>query len=197
MLVFVVRHPFRCSCVHHLCHEKILFGWIEKTEDGYSCKTRSKGWMDFSGFRTPEVEASSCGGSVAVRQIFADPVGPPLPAGEASVQLPYNRTAMTKPFDPATGRDCNVRSLPPAGRTGKDPVRRRTLLRIMQDERRHCEVLRSRTGRTVTPDPKRVLWYVGMVRCWDGLSWSGRWSSVRKARRQAIRSIPNARSSCG
>lgn len=34
----------------------------------------------------------------------------------------------------------------------------------MQDERRHCEVLRSRTGRTVTPDPKRVLWYVGMVR---------------------------------
>ena len=43
----------------------------------------------------------------------------------------------------------------------KDPVRRRTLLRIMQDERRHCEVLR---GRTVAPDPKRVWWYVGMVR---------------------------------
>ena len=46
----------------------------------------------------------------------------------------------------------------------KDPVRRRTLLRIMHDERRHCEVLKSRTGRTVAPDSKRVFWYVGMVR---------------------------------
>lgn len=81
------------------------------------------------------------------------------------MQLPYNRTAMTKNLL-TLQRDettlCEVyRRL--AG-LEKDPVRRRTLLRIMQDERRHCEVLRSRTGRTVTPDPKRVLWYVGMVR---------------------------------
>lgn len=46
----------------------------------------------------------------------------------------------------------------------KDPVCRQTLRRIMQDERRHCDVLKSRTGREVTPDPKRVFWYVGMVR---------------------------------
>ena len=46
----------------------------------------------------------------------------------------------------------------------KDPVRRGTLLRIMYDERRHCEVLSSRTGHTMAPDPKRVFWYVGMAR---------------------------------
>ena len=46
----------------------------------------------------------------------------------------------------------------------KDPVRRRTLLRIMHDENRHCEVLKSRTGRDMAPDTKRVLWYVCMVR---------------------------------
>lgn len=46
----------------------------------------------------------------------------------------------------------------------KEPRRRQTLLRIMRDEMRHCEVLRSGTGREVAPDPKRVLWYVWMVR---------------------------------
>lgn len=49
------------------------------------------GWI-FFGFSDPEVEASSCGGSVAVRQIFCGPrsVGPPLPgrgvAGEITTQ---------------------------------------------------------------------------------------------------------------
>lgn len=46
----------------------------------------------------------------------------------------------------------------------KDPSRRQTLLRIMHDERRHCEVLKSNTGHDVAPDPKRVFWYVRMVR---------------------------------
>lgn len=46
----------------------------------------------------------------------------------------------------------------------RDPIRRQALLRIMHDERRHCEVLRVGTGREVAPDPMRVLWYVWMVR---------------------------------
>lgn len=46
----------------------------------------------------------------------------------------------------------------------KNPVRRQVLLDIMHDERRHCEVLRCGTGRDVAPDPKRVMWYVWMVR---------------------------------
>lgn len=46
----------------------------------------------------------------------------------------------------------------------KDPARRQRLLRIMEDERRHCEVLRRGTGRDVVPDPRRVFWYVWMVR---------------------------------
>lgn len=46
----------------------------------------------------------------------------------------------------------------------KDPDRRQTLLRIMHDERRHCEVLRGGTGRDLQPDPMRVGWYVGLFR---------------------------------
>lgn len=46
----------------------------------------------------------------------------------------------------------------------KDPARRQTLLRIMHDERRHCEVLKNNTGHDVAPDPKRVFWYVRMAR---------------------------------
>lgn len=46
----------------------------------------------------------------------------------------------------------------------KDPARRQTLRRIMEDEKRHCEVLRTGTGREVEPDTKRVLWYVCLVR---------------------------------
>ena len=40
----------------------------------------------------------------------------------------------------------------------KDPVRRQTLVRIMHDERRHCAILKRRTGREMAPDPKRVFW---------------------------------------
>ncbi len=46
----------------------------------------------------------------------------------------------------------------------KDPVRRQTLVRIMHDERRHCAILKRRTGREMTPDPKRVFWYVWIMR---------------------------------
>lgn len=46
----------------------------------------------------------------------------------------------------------------------KDPDRQRTLLRIMQDERRHCAVLRDGTGCDIAPDPMRVGWYVGLFR---------------------------------
>lgn len=33
----------------------------------------------------------------------------------------------------------------------KDPVRRQTLVRIMHDERRHCAILKRRTGREMAP----------------------------------------------
>ncbi|WP_288779052.1 VIT1/CCC1 transporter family protein [uncultured Alistipes sp.] len=46
----------------------------------------------------------------------------------------------------------------------KDPVRRQTLVRIMHDERRHCAILKRRTGREMAPDPKRVFWYVWIMR---------------------------------
>ena len=46
----------------------------------------------------------------------------------------------------------------------KDPHRRQTLMRIMHDEKRHCAILESRTGREIAPDPKRVFWYVGIMR---------------------------------
>ena len=46
----------------------------------------------------------------------------------------------------------------------KDPHRRQTLMRIMHDEKRHCAILESRTGREMAPDPKRVFWYVGIMR---------------------------------
>lgn len=46
----------------------------------------------------------------------------------------------------------------------KDTSRRETLLRIVDDEIRHCEVLKGRTGRDMGPDPLRVLRYVWMVR---------------------------------
>lgn len=46
----------------------------------------------------------------------------------------------------------------------KDPVRRQTLMRMMHDERRHCEVLKIRTGYEIAPDPKQVFRYIWMVR---------------------------------
>lgn len=39
----------------------------------------------------------------------------------------------------------------------KDAVHRQVLLRIMQDERCHCDVLERETKREVAPDPKRVF----------------------------------------
>lgn len=45
-----------------------------------------------------------------------------------------------------------------------DPARQQVLLRLADDERRHCAVLRNGTGRDVAPDPKRVFWYVRMAR---------------------------------
>ena len=34
----------------------------------------------------------------------------------------------------------------------------------MHDERRHCAILKRRTGREMAPDPKRVFWYVWIMR---------------------------------
>ena len=50
-----------------------------------------------------------------------------------------------------------------AGRA-EDAADRRTLLRIVADERRHCRVLSDRTGREMVPDSRRVLWYMCLVR---------------------------------
>ena len=43
---------------------------LEKREDGYSCKTRSKAGMDFFSTSSAGVKPSSCGGSGAVSADF-------------------------------------------------------------------------------------------------------------------------------
>lgn len=58
-------------------------------------------------------------------------------------------------------------------RRERDPVRRRALERILEDERRHCLLLSRGTGCEVAPDPKRVLWYVGLARTL-GLAFAAR-----------------------
>lgn len=62
---------------------------------------------------------------------------------------------------------------------------RQVLLRIMQDERRHCDVLKSETGRDVAPDPKRVfvcVWKHRML----GLTFVVRQMELREKRTEEI-----------
>lgn len=46
----------------------------------------------------------------------------------------------------------------------KDSAHRQVFLRLMHDERRHCDILKERTGCEVAPDPKRVFSYVLLTR---------------------------------
>lgn len=79
----------------------------------------------------------------------------------------------------------------------KDPVRRQTLVRIMHDERRHCAILKRRTGREMAPDPKRVFWYVWIMRVLGPAFVVRQMELCEKARRRVIPCMPSGRSSFG
>ena len=148
---------------------KNTFGWIGKAEDGYSCKTRSKAGMDFFFDLVRRGENLLPAVVRALfRQIFCGfgIVTSATPgAGGFGRNNHANMDATAKNLLNLQREEatlCEVyRRL---AELEKDPVRRQTLVRIMHDERRHCAILKRRTGREMAPDPKRVFWYVWIMR---------------------------------
>mgnify|MGYP002144981240 CR=1 FL=1 len=79
----------------------------------------------------------------------------------------------------------------------KDPVRRQTLVRIMHDERRHCAILKRRTGREMAPDPKRVFWYVWIMRVLGPAFVVRQMELCEKGTEASYSCMPSGRSSFG
>lgn len=123
MLVSVVRHPFRCSVVHHLCHEKYF--WMDSKSRRMDIPAKHAvrcGWIFW--------DLASRGEIVFLRRLrgffgkfFADSaIVTPAPAQCRRLRAESPRKYGCndeKPFEPSTGRGHLVRSLPAAGRTGK------------------------------------------------------------------------------